>query len=190
MIIGSVLENKNDERRVAITPDIVKKYKSLGIDIHLTKDYASHLGISDKEYEIEGANIFESDEKVISNSDVIVQMSLLNDNNLEKLKKDQILIGVLNSYLNEKKLKELTLRNIITGFYVLEKMNYKIIIDLGKYGFFTEKKEIMKTLSTIKHTDKESEIKINKHSEKLNKKYALSVLVSKDKVIFQNEYFN
>tara|TARA_A100001011_G_scaffold399665_1_gene509430 strand:+ start:1678 stop:2766 length:1089 start_codon:yes stop_codon:yes gene_type:complete len=112
MIIGSVLENKNDERRVAITPDIVKKYKSLGIDIHLTKDYASHLGISDKEYETEGANIFESDEKVISNSDVIVQMSLLNDNNLEKLKKDQILIGVLNSYLNEKKLKELTLRNI------------------------------------------------------------------------------
>ncbi|MBC61027.1 MAG: hypothetical protein CMP11_01105 [Zetaproteobacteria bacterium] len=106
-------------------------------------------------------------------------------------KEKNILIKVDKNlfYFNEYQF-ELTLRNIITGFYVLEKMNYKIIIDLGKYGFFNEKKEIMKTLSTIKRTDNKSEITINKHSEKLNKKYTLSVLVSKDKVIFQNEYFN
>ena len=30
MIIGSIFENKSIENRVAITPDIVKKYKSLG----------------------------------------------------------------------------------------------------------------------------------------------------------------
>ena len=112
MIIGSVLENKNEEKRVAVTPDIVKKYKSLGLDMHLTKDYASHLGISDKDYEVEGAKIFESDEKVISNSDAIIQMSLLGDDNLKRLNKDQILVGTLNSYLNEKKLKELTTRDI------------------------------------------------------------------------------
>ena len=112
MIIGSVIENKNEEKRVAITPDIVKKYKSLGLDIHLAKDYASHLGISDKDYEAEGAKICESGEKVISNSDAIVQMSLLGDDNLKKLSKDQIFIGILNPYLNEKKLKELISRNI------------------------------------------------------------------------------
>ena len=41
-------ENKKIESRVAITPDVLKKYKSLGLKVHLCKDYATHLGISDK----------------------------------------------------------------------------------------------------------------------------------------------
>ena len=32
MIIGSILEDKNLDQRIAITPDIIKKYKSLGIE--------------------------------------------------------------------------------------------------------------------------------------------------------------
>ncbi len=107
MIIGSISEDKKIENRVAITPDILKKYKSLGLEIHLSKDYASHIGIKDKEYETEGAKIFENSEEVISNSNAILQMNILSDENLNKLKKDQILVGVLNPYLNEKKLKEI-----------------------------------------------------------------------------------
>ena len=111
MIIGSVSENINFEKRVAITPDIIKKYKSLGFEIYLTKDYASHIGIKDEEYETEGANIKSIDE-VLSNSNAILQMNILNDESLNKLKKDQILVGVLNPYSNEKKLKEITSKNI------------------------------------------------------------------------------
>ena len=48
MKIGSILENHNLEKRIAITPDIVKKYISLGFDIFLSKNYGLHLGISDK----------------------------------------------------------------------------------------------------------------------------------------------
>ena len=111
MIIGSISENLDIEQRVAITPDIIKKYKSLGLDVHLTKNYAAHLGISDKEYEAQGVNFFAEDE-IISNSNVILQMNILSDVNLNKLKEKQILIGVLNPYSNEKKLKEITSRNI------------------------------------------------------------------------------
>ena len=111
MIIGSVSENINFEKRVAITPDIIKKYKSLGFEIYLTKDYASHIGIKDEEYETEGANIKSIDE-VLSNANAILQMNILNDESLNKLKKDQILVGVLNPYSNEKKLKEITSKNI------------------------------------------------------------------------------
>ena len=111
MIIGSVSENLNFEKRVAITPDIIKKYKSLGFEIYLTKDYASHIGIKDEEYETEGANIKSIDE-VLSNANAILQMNILNDESLNKLKKDQILVGVLNPYSNEKKLKEITSKNI------------------------------------------------------------------------------
>ena len=111
MIIGSVSENINFEKRVAITPDIIKKYKSLGFEIYLTKDYASHIGIKDEEYETEGANIKSIDE-VLANANAILQMNILNDESLNKLKTDQILVGVLNPYSNEKKLKEITSKNI------------------------------------------------------------------------------
>ena len=112
MIIGSISENINIEKRVAITPEVIKKYKSLGMDVNLIKNYANHLGISDKEYEIEGASIFQNDEEVIANSNAILQMNIPNDDNLYKLKEHQILIGVLNPYLNEKKLKEITSKNV------------------------------------------------------------------------------
>ncbi len=112
MIIGSISEDISIEKRVAITPDIIKKYKSLGLEIHLIKNYANHLGINDKEYEAEGAKIIENEDEVISSSNAILQMSILNQNNLKKLKEKQILIGVLNPYSNEKKIKELISKNI------------------------------------------------------------------------------
>ena len=112
MIIGSLSENRNIEKRVAITPEIIKKYKSLGLEVKLSMGYGSHLGISDKEYETEGASMLERDDEVLLNSDVILQMNLLNDENLNKLRKNQILIGVLNPYSNEKKIKSLVEKNI------------------------------------------------------------------------------
>ena len=112
MKVGSILENLEIEKRVAITPDIVKKYISLGLDVNLSKDYGSHLGISYKQFEAEGANILADDEEVISNSNAILQMNMLSDQNCHKLKKDQILIGVLNPFSNEKKLKEIISKNI------------------------------------------------------------------------------
>ena len=112
MIIGSLSENKNIENRVAITPDIIKKYISLGLQVNLIKDYATHLGIADSEYESEGAKIISSNDEVLSNSDAILQLNILSDENLDKLKEKQILVGVLNPYLNEKKLKEIVSKEI------------------------------------------------------------------------------
>ena len=111
MIIGSVSENIKNEKRVAVTPDVVKKYKSLGLQVQLSKNYASHLGIDDKHYEFEGANIL-SNEDVLSNSNAIIQMNIPKDEILNKLKENQILVGVLNPYSNSQKLKELISKKI------------------------------------------------------------------------------
>ena len=37
MKIGSVLENQKIEKRISITPEIAKKYISIGFDVHLSK---------------------------------------------------------------------------------------------------------------------------------------------------------
>ena len=112
MIIGSISENKNLEKRVAITPEVIKKYNSLGLEVQLIKGYASHLGISDEQYVSEGAKIISTETEIFSNSNAILQMNIPSDENLKKLKKDQILIGILNPYSNEKKLKEMISKNI------------------------------------------------------------------------------
>jgi len=112
MIVGSISEDRSIEKRVAITPEIIKKYKSLGIEVYLCKDYALHLGITDSAYEQEGVKIFQTDEDVISNSNAILQMNILKDQKLNMLKEKQILVGVLNPYINEKKLKEVSNKNI------------------------------------------------------------------------------
>ena len=112
MIIGSISENIDIEKRVAITPDTIKKYKSLGIEINLIKNYAKHIGIDDYVYKSEGANIVDTEDEVISSANAILQMNIPNDKNLDKIKKDQVLVGVLNPYANEKKLNELIAKNI------------------------------------------------------------------------------
>tara|TARA_B100000886_G_scaffold332930_1_gene286213 strand:+ start:1151 stop:2236 length:1086 start_codon:yes stop_codon:yes gene_type:complete len=111
MIIGSISENLKYEKRVAITPDVIKKYKSLGLEVNLTKNYALHLGIDDNEYRNAGANIL-SHEDVLLNSDAILQMNIPDEETLNKLRTNQILIGVLNPYSNEKKLKDLISKKI------------------------------------------------------------------------------
>jgi len=111
MIVGSISENLNIEKRVAITPDIIKKYISIGLQVNLSKNYASHIGITDEQYEKEGAMISES-ENVIANSNAILQMNILNNENLDKLKEKQNLIGVLNPYENKDKLSQVASKNI------------------------------------------------------------------------------
>ena len=112
MIIGSISEDLNLEKRVAITPETVKKYKALGLDVYLKKSYASHLGISDDQYVKEGASFLGSNEEIISKSDAILQLNILKDEDLKKLKQNQILVGVLNPYVNEKKIKEISSKNV------------------------------------------------------------------------------
>ena len=107
MKIGSINENRDIEQRIAITPEVIKKYKSIGLEVCLSKNYGVHLGINDKVYENEGAVILKSEEEVISVSSAILQMNILNDTNLNKLNKSQILIGVLNPYSNKEKLKNI-----------------------------------------------------------------------------------
>ena len=112
MKIGSVSENQKIEKRISITPDIAKKYISLGFDVHLSKDYGIHLGITDDEYKKIGVNFSNDDKEIINLSNVIVQLGLLSDERSELLKKDQTLVGVLNPYDNKEKLDKLRQKKI------------------------------------------------------------------------------
>ena len=71
MKIASILENHEIEKRIAITPEIAKKYISLGLEVVLSENYGSHLGIKDKEYKELGVEILNDEKKIISDADII-----------------------------------------------------------------------------------------------------------------------
>ena len=112
MKIGSLLENQNIEKRIAITPDIVKKYISLGFEINLSENYGSHLGIDDKDYSEVGVQFVKDESEILKNSDIIIQLGILSDDKISVIKENQTLIGVLNPYENKDKLKNLSEKKI------------------------------------------------------------------------------
>ena len=112
MRIASVLENQKIEKRIAITPEIAKKYISLGLEVSLSENYGSHLGIKDEEYKELGASILKDEKEIIANTDILVQLALLDENKSYLLKKNLTFIGVLNPYDNKDKISNLVKKNI------------------------------------------------------------------------------
>jgi NAD(P) transhydrogenase subunit alpha len=112
MRIGSILENHNIEKRIAITPEIVKKYTSLGFEIYLSESYGSHLGIKDDQYKDMGANILKDEIEILNSCEIIVQLGMLSDDKISKIKENQTLLGILNPYNNKEKLENLAKKKI------------------------------------------------------------------------------
>ena len=80
MIVGSVSENKNLEKRISITPEIAKKYINLGLEVQLSENYGKHLGFKEKEYSELGVKFISDDKELIENVDIIIQINLLDEN--------------------------------------------------------------------------------------------------------------
>jgi NAD(P) transhydrogenase subunit alpha len=112
MKIVSIAEDKKIEKRISITPEIAKKYISNGFEISLPKNYGEHLGFIDEDYKSQGVNIIEDEKELIQSSDIIIQLGLLSDDKLSYLKENQILIGVLNPFVNKEKLDILIKKKI------------------------------------------------------------------------------
>ena len=82
MNLASISENKDKEKRIAVTPEIAKKYISLGFNLSLPNNYGSHLGFSDDQYKSLGVSLLDSEEEIVKKSDVIIQLGLLSDEKL------------------------------------------------------------------------------------------------------------
>jgi NAD(P) transhydrogenase subunit alpha len=112
MRIGSILENQTFEKRISITPELVKKYISLGIEVCLIENYGLHLGIKDEQFQNMGAKILKDETEILNSSNIIVQLGMLSDDNNTKIRENQILIGVLNPYKNKEQLENLAKKKI------------------------------------------------------------------------------
>ena len=112
MNIASIFENTTFEKRIAITPEIAKKYISLGFNLSLPNNYGKHLGFGDEDYKNLGVNFLDNENDIIKNSEIIIQIGLPNDEKLSMFRENQTLIGSLNTFLNKEKLDHLKSKKI------------------------------------------------------------------------------
>ena len=112
MRIVSVSEDQKIEKRIAITPDIAKKYIALGFEVSLPENYGEHLGFKNDEYKSLGVKISNNENKIITSADVIVQLGLPSDDKISNIKENQTLIGIFNPYNNKEKIDSLVKKKI------------------------------------------------------------------------------
>ena len=103
MRIASVSENLKLEKRIAISPEIAKKYISLGLEITLSESYGEHLGFKDNEFKELGVSFSNNPKEAISKADVIVQLGMPSEDIIPLIKENQTLIGVMDPYNNKEK---------------------------------------------------------------------------------------
>jgi alanine dehydrogenase len=106
--IGMPCDTRDDEKRVALTPEAVNLLVESGNEVVLQKGAGNGANYSDKDYSENGAMISDSPARVFS-SDVIIKVAPFTEKEADYLKGNQVLM----SYLNVLRLTEDTLAKLI-----------------------------------------------------------------------------
>ena len=101
MLVGSIRENTTLEKRVSVTPESAKNIIGLGLRVCVEKGYALHLGINDDEYKDVGVELKDTSKEVLNSSNLITKVNCPSENEIEILKENSILIGMLNPAKNK-----------------------------------------------------------------------------------------
>ena len=112
MIVGSTKEDLTLERRVALTPDSAKNIIKLGLKISIEKNYAEHIGITDNEYLNAGVEIKNTSDDIFNTCDLLIKVNCPSESEINKLKHNTILVGMLNPSKNKKLISEIEKKKI------------------------------------------------------------------------------
>ena len=112
MIVGSIKEDLALEKRVSLTPETAKNIIGLGLKVCLEKDYAIHLGVKDEDYEKIGVEIKSSSSEVLNSSNLIIKVNCPSESEIDILKENTILIGMLNPSKNKNQIEKIINKRI------------------------------------------------------------------------------
>ena len=107
MIVGSIRENTTLEKRVSVTPESAKNIIGLGLKVCVEKGYALHLGINDSEYKNVGVELKDTSKEVLNSSNLITKVNCPSEDEIEILKENSIIIGMLNPAKNKNQIDKI-----------------------------------------------------------------------------------
>ena len=110
MDIGILKESARQERRVAITPNVISKIRKLGHNVLVEKGLGLDANFFDSEYVEAGAVI--SDTSNIWSCDIILRINKPHEDEVNKLSKNQTLISFFSPSTHPDLLKKCAKDNI------------------------------------------------------------------------------
>jgi H+-translocating NAD(P) transhydrogenase subunit alpha len=113
MVIG-VLKEPQQEKRVSLLPEAVVNLKKLNVEVLVESGAGNQAYVSDTDYEHAGAKIVNRD-NVIGNAEVLLRISPFSPDEVDHLKPNQVVLAVLNPFVNKDLIKHLV-DNSITSF--------------------------------------------------------------------------
>ena len=111
MIISSFLDKNPNEKRIVFSLDVIKKYVKNDIQVLLPKDYGQQSNLSDQVLQNSGAQI-EGIDKILSQTDVLIKISLEQDDVVNKLKNNSSVVVSNFDKSNVELIKKLKDKNI------------------------------------------------------------------------------
>ena len=108
-----ILNEGSSDSRVSASPETVKKISEMNHDVFVQKGAGVGSNFTDREYEENGANIFEGKD-VIREADVIFKVNKPSTDEIEVFKQNSILIGALDPFNNSDLIEDLKNRKIIS----------------------------------------------------------------------------
>lgn len=118
MKIAIAKERRPHERRVAATPDTIKKYLQWGFDVAVEAGAGEAASISDEAYRDAGASVSDSRADVFANADIVLKVQRpltkgAGDDDLSDIPEGAYLIALLNPYGDRDGVDDLAKNNIV-----------------------------------------------------------------------------
>lgn len=107
LIIALVKETAPFEKRVAASPETVKKLVGLGCKVVVEKDAGVASAFPDSQYKEAGAKIAASAAEAVKGANIVLRVQVTDESDLEGLDKGAVLIGIMSPYQNEKLIKKM-----------------------------------------------------------------------------------
>ncbi len=115
LMIGVLKETAQGERRVAIIPDVVKKYKALGADICIERGAGAGSFFSDEDFN--ATVIATNSADVFAHSQIVLKVQPPLDDEIRAMQPGTVLVGFLHPYADPERARLLCERNV-TSFAV------------------------------------------------------------------------
>ncbi len=105
MKIGIVRERQEGERRIAVSPDSIKRYKAADLEVMVERGAGANAAMPDADLEAAGASLVDDAEKVFAEADILLKVRRPTGDEMARLRQGQVLVGALEPYTNKEQVK-------------------------------------------------------------------------------------
>lgn len=115
MHIAIAKETAEFEKRVALTPDLVKRLCDGGHTITVEKGAGVEAGFLDDSYKVSGAAIAKNFAEAVSEAQIVLKVGPISEKQIESLQKNSVLIGMQKVFENQSLFKKVN-KSKVTAF--------------------------------------------------------------------------